>query len=1238
MNEDEIQPLKKEKKLQNFNVLFTPQLKPSKYLESFIIEKGGPRKLTVQLDRVDNSSKSSTKKVPDQAKGGSNDKQSIISYDKESTTRSIKEQGLSRHNQQQQPFQLYSPQPQRMLNFKNGLKQMNVPGLENNLLSPQTSQHKQEENMDRRRMMLQKQRPGRLDMKSIGRGGKATVMNVLNQPNSPMLLRQLSPKSAGFAPIPMSPMSVESRAKHQKVVKKLIQEDDVKKQKSRKEKYRKKNTILKNAGGFIQRNTKNKNSMIGNNKENHETTENRDEEDVELEIFKQFMEANQREPSWGVTSPDSLFKTLWDIFMFVWIIWQAIFIPYRLCFDIQISEDDAISSLEYFIDICFGVDMILSLNTDLFFAHTMACLFWMVGSNGLSSNYISWITKIGLNDADVMTQYVNSLYWSITTMVSVGYGDISALNVQERLFSMFAMIVANGVYAFTISNVGKIVSQYNEAAVHFRENMFYVGKWMKQHDLGNELRVQIRRYLEFQWDLREQMKIEEEDVMNLLNEDLREKLILYTNAKSLRNLSFCNQFKLEFITDLAFQMKSQTFGVGENVIMVDIFIFIDFQENEEGDKIFFITRGKVCVLHRKTHTYLDDLTVIDIIQKYQIDDYFGEISFFTEQPRTTNVKSLKVKLSNNSLRSPVGKQYLSTQEQMEMRDVELLVDREENKDKSLVNTMQTLKQKSLLGDDLMKEFYKDAGYNYQPYQNSFVTELNSEELVDDSSENYKSRSNTQNSHQRRSQMKMPYKVVELDTNKSIKKSILGKASLRLQKNKQYYESSSDEESVQSKKSARSRNTKENLSATIRNQKSTDKIVQQKSQVVKEVIDNFDDNRIYFHPESSNIKPFEKDFNESYPDVETILEAEEYEEETPYNKQIVSIRNNLRRQLQAKKYDDTTDSMRADSIISQSDSMSMQNQSSHQINNGNNNSSLSVGSGHKNLSSKFLQFAKLDLGKKIFKTSTVRLDIIDEIPKNIGQQSTNSHLNKSIIEELEFDDSNKNDQIQADKFGYIQSFRGEKILTYNPIEEEDNSVSDVNTYKDNVTARTTGEQILSKEVTDSQSLNNKNSIERLEYFNNLEQIVMQEIKEGFMDDQEDYSQYYLEEGEMSELEVEDLDATNKQADHLQENGHDFSFNEFQFQGDDPSIDTVQENIIVREFERLEMGLNYGDDSSNTQNENNWDSSNNNSSIQHQQNQDDSGYSSLNPRSDSEQKDSLDQSNNQDSSINQLQDDR
>ena len=49
-----------------------------------------------------------------------------------------------------------------------------------------------------------------------------------------------------------------------------------------------------------------------------------------------------------------------------------------------------------------------------------------------------------------------------------------------------------------------------------------------------------------------------------------------------------------------------------------------FNENEYGEEIFFITSGKVVIIHKQTVSYITDL---------RKDDYFGEISFFSDLPR-----------------------------------------------------------------------------------------------------------------------------------------------------------------------------------------------------------------------------------------------------------------------------------------------------------------------------------------------------------------------------------------------------------------------------------------------------------------------------------------------------------------------------------------------------------------------------------------------------------------------------
>lgn len=65
-------------------------------------------------------------------------------------------------------------------------------------------------------------RPGRLDMQSITRGKQASGMTLGQMsPGLVSLGRKNSIKSAMMA-VPMTPMTVESRAKHSRVVKQLM--------------------------------------------------------------------------------------------------------------------------------------------------------------------------------------------------------------------------------------------------------------------------------------------------------------------------------------------------------------------------------------------------------------------------------------------------------------------------------------------------------------------------------------------------------------------------------------------------------------------------------------------------------------------------------------------------------------------------------------------------------------------------------------------------------------------------------------------------------------------------------------------------------------------------------------------------------------------------------------------------------------------------------------------------------
>jgi hypothetical protein len=65
-------------------------------------------------------------------------------------------------------------------------------------------------------------------------------------------------------------------------------------------------------------------------------------------------------------------------------------------------------------------------------------------------------------------------------MITVGYGDITPKTTGERIYTMVAMIIASGMFSYTLNSIGTIVSRYNIYSVNYREKMNYVNRFLIQ--------------------------------------------------------------------------------------------------------------------------------------------------------------------------------------------------------------------------------------------------------------------------------------------------------------------------------------------------------------------------------------------------------------------------------------------------------------------------------------------------------------------------------------------------------------------------------------------------------------------------------------------------------------------------------------------------------------------------------------------------------------------------------------
>lgn len=81
----------------------------------------------------------------------------------------------------------------------------------------------------------------------------------------------------------------------------------------------------------------------------------------------------------------------------------------------------------------------------------------------LNSISKTWIDNVEITSKGTwISEYIAAYYFSSVTMVTVGYGDIKAENEVEMVMCTINMIIACGVFAFSINQIGFIFEQFGK--------------------------------------------------------------------------------------------------------------------------------------------------------------------------------------------------------------------------------------------------------------------------------------------------------------------------------------------------------------------------------------------------------------------------------------------------------------------------------------------------------------------------------------------------------------------------------------------------------------------------------------------------------------------------------------------------------------------------------------------------------------------------------------------------------
>jgi hypothetical protein len=210
---------------------------------------------------------------------------------------------------------------------------------------------------------------------------------------------------------------------------------------------------------------------------------------------------------------------------------------------------------KYFLD-KFKIDsnierFIIFIFTFLILNHLSACFWYMIAKfDDFSPD--CWVTRLGFIDESSYDLYIISLYWTLTTVTTVGYGDISAGSTPERIYSLFIMSIGVLMYSYAIGSLTSIVAAIDAKNAKVNERLQTLYSIKHDFRINQEIYDKVRKIIKYNLtqDQNRQLKF-----LQILPHKLRIELSQIIHENIIKKLYFFKDRPSEFLGFVAPLLK-----------------------------------------------------------------------------------------------------------------------------------------------------------------------------------------------------------------------------------------------------------------------------------------------------------------------------------------------------------------------------------------------------------------------------------------------------------------------------------------------------------------------------------------------------------------------------------------------------------------------------------------------------------------------------------------------------------
>ncbi|XP_037319632.2 potassium voltage-gated channel subfamily H member 4-like isoform X1 [Pungitius pungitius] len=192
--------------------------------------------------------------------------------------------------------------------------------------------------------------------------------------------------------------------------------------------------------------------------------------------------------------------------------------------------------------------MVLTLLMSVFalLAHWMACIWYMIGRKEIETNEtwdIGWLHELGkrletpyinstVGGPTVRSSYIAALYFTLSSLTSVGFGNVCANTDAEKIFSICTMLIGALMHALVFGNVTAIIQRMYSRRSLYHTRMTDLKDFIRVHRLPEQIKQRMLEYFQTTWSVNN--GIDANELLHDFPDELRADIAMHLNKDILQ--------------------------------------------------------------------------------------------------------------------------------------------------------------------------------------------------------------------------------------------------------------------------------------------------------------------------------------------------------------------------------------------------------------------------------------------------------------------------------------------------------------------------------------------------------------------------------------------------------------------------------------------------------------------------------------------------------------------------------